>query len=265
MTWTSKYCELHTYIKDGVEHVKPVQKILINGNEVCPRCQTEKWNKNLQGEVQQYYDDLLAKHKQNVLFTKSILNDKTITNASIDLYITDNQEERQNKDLCLEIMDCLKEGQVFNVLIQGNPGAGKSHLAYSILRELNQSGKVSCLFIDIDQMLRHIRSSFNYKDSHYTEGYFIKLLSSVDFLVLDDLGAETGAIETYKSATDFVQRILYAVTNARQDKVTISTTNLSSEQLFSIYDKKLVSRLLRNPKFILFKETRDKRITGLPF
>ncbi|MDF2606968.1 MAG: Pony 38 [Bacillales bacterium] len=91
------------------------------------------------------------------------------------------------------------------------------------------------------------------------------MLSDCDFLVLDDLGAETGAIDTGKAATDFVQRVFYAIMNARQGKVTIITTNLSSEKLFSIYDKKLVSRLLRNPQFIIFKETLDKRISILPF
>lgn len=113
--------------------------------------------------------------------------------------------------------------------------------------------------------MRKIKDSFSNRQSKYTERYFVDLLSSVDFLVLDDVGAETGAIDTDKTASDFVQRILYAITTTRQDKATILTTNLSSEVLFKMYDKKLVSRLLKNPKYVLFKETKDKRLASIPF
>ena len=114
-------------------------------------------------------------------------------------------------------------------------------------------------------MLRTIKDSFSNRESRYTERYFVDLLSKVDFLALDDIGAETGAIDTDKTATDFVQRVLYAITSTRQDKATIVTTNLNSEVLFKMYDKKLVSRLLRNPKYVLFKETKDKRLSNIPF
>ena len=66
--------------------------------------------------------------------------------------------------------------------------------------------------------MRKIKDSFSNRQSKYTERYFVDLLSSVDFLALDDVGAETGAIDTdIKTASDFVQRILYAIT--LQDKI----------------------------------------------
>jgi DNA replication protein DnaC len=87
----------------------------------------------------------------------------------------------------------------------------------------------------------------------------------VDFLVLDDVGAETGAMDTDKRASDFIHRVLYGITNARQNKSTITTTNLGSKDLYSMYDKKIVSRLFRKPKFIVYENTKDKRINQLPF
>jgi DNA replication protein DnaC len=272
MDWTSNYCEKHSFFIGGVKKVKPVQMMMINGQEICPRCETEKETEKLHFEIQKQYDDILLHKNYNVLYNRSILTDKTILSATFDNYKTEIQEEIENKKLCLEILDRLKNGQVFNVFFQGNQGAGKSHLAYSILKELNEHDKdvdpkqkKTCLFVNIEGMLRLIKDSFNNKESKYTEQYFVDLLSSVDYLVIDDLGAETGAIDTEKAATDFVQRVLYAVTNARQDKVTISTTNLGSKALYKMYDKKLVSRLMKNPKFVIFKETKDKRISNLPF
>ena len=91
------------------------------------------------------------------------------------------------------------------------------------------------------------------------EHYFDNLLSEVDVLVMDDLGAEVGNIDTDKTASDFVGRILRNITTSRQDKVTIYTTNLSSADLKHVYDEKTVSRMFRRLQPIVFKETQDMR------
>lgn len=83
--------------------------------------------------------------------------------------------------------------------------------------------------------------------------------------MLDDLSAESGAIDIEKAATDFVHKFLYALSSSRQHKVTIYTTNLSSTTLTKLYDEKLLSRCFKKPKFIVFKETKDYRIGDVPF
>ena len=95
--------------------------------------------------------------------------------------------------------------------------------------------------------------------------YFVDLLSKVDYLVLDDLGAETGAVGTKKKASDFIQRVLYAIANGRQSKSTIVTSNLSIPALQDMYDTKLISRLLRDTYQIHFTNTSDKRVRKIEF
>jgi DNA replication protein DnaC len=239
--------------------------MIINGNVVCPRCELEKEHQRMQQEVQTSYDQLLLNEKYNILFHKSITEDKTLLDARFSNYITEQQEESENKKTVLECLDRYKKGEMFNLILQGKQGTGKSHLAYSTIYELNETRKYSCLFVSVDAMLRKIKDTFNNKDSKYSEEYFNELLSTVDYLVLDDIGAETGAIDTTKTATDFVQRVLYGITTVRQDKATIVTTNLDSKTLFSMYDKKLISRLFKKPKYVMFKETKDKRTSNIPF
>lgn len=266
MILTSNYCHKHKSFAFGKEVVKPIQMMMIGGEEVCPRCGVEAETEKLKHVENKKHQSAKRLEKYNKLKHYSILTDRTILNATFDTYKVIEEEERKNKEMCLEVVEHFKQGKVFNIFLQGVQGAGKTHLAYSILKELNTSNlDVSCLFVSVEEMLRLIRDSFNNKESRYTEQYFVDLLSSVDYLALDDIGAETGAIDTNKTATDFVQRVLYAVTNSRQDKVTISTTNLSSDTLFNIYDKKLMSRLLKNPKYIIFKDTKDKRMIKIPF
>jgi DNA replication protein DnaC len=266
MVWSSNYCYKHPIKRQHKEVENPIRMMIMDGEEICPRCKTEADTKELQQSIQQSYEEMEQQKKYNTFYKRSIISDPTLKESSFDNFIGKEQEEITNKNECLGIAKRYKSGQIFNTFIQGLQGVGKSHLAYSILKDINESVEgIRCLFVSVEEMIRLIKDSFRNKESKYTEQYFIELLSGVDFLALDDLGAETGAIDTEKSATDFVQRVLYGVMTSRQDKVTIITTNLSSEQLFKMYDKKLVSRMLKKPKYVLFQNTKDKRITDIPF
>jgi DNA replication protein DnaC len=256
MAFHSDYCDQHRI---------QVQKMVVNGSVVCPRCELDKDQRRLENKLQEHFDTVNQREQYNTLSKKSILEDQTLVNARFKTFKTVIDEEVRNKSAAVDHLHRYKDGETFNTILQGKPGSGKSHLSYSILWELNEKRTGACLFINIQAMIRKIKDSFNNKESKHTEEYFVTLLSDVDFLVLDDLGAETGAIDSDKAATDFVQRILYAVTTVRQNKATIITTNLSGQKLFSMYDEKLVSRLFKRPKYIIFKETTDKRIADIPF
>lgn len=82
-------------------------------------------------------------------------------------------------------------------------------------------------------------------------------LTKADILVLDDCGAETGAIGSGKAATDYTTKILYAIMNGRMNKSTILTTNLSSRELSKMYDQKLIRVMLKGSEgnVIKFKST----------
>jgi DNA replication protein DnaC len=237
----------------------------INGKIICPRCKTEEETKKLEQETTAYFEKLAAEKKYNTFFDESIFEDATILNARFKNYKTVCKEEKRNKDKVLFCLEGYKQGNQFNLILQGRPGTGKSHLAYSTLFELNEIHKYSCLFISVKSMLRKIKASFNNKESKFTEEYFSRLLSSVDYLCLDDLGAETGSVNSDKHATDFVQSVLYGVADSRQNKSTIVTTNLDGKTLTNMYDSKLVSRLMKNRDVVIFKESKDKRIGNLEF
>lgn len=230
-------------------------------------CENEKETAALEREESERFRKIIASKKYRALSEKSIVQDKTLLRASFDTYIAKTEEEVTNKQKAIACVERYIQGQAFNLWFNGSPGVGKSHLAMSMLHGLNERAHKdkSCLFIDLDEMLRRIRASFEDKSSKYTEQYFISLLCDVDYLVLDDLGAETGNIDTNKIASDFTSRVLRAVVNARQDKSTIITTNLSSEQLLKMYDPKLISRMMRHLETVIFKDTVDKRIKNIGF
>ncbi|MEO4053400.1 ATP-binding protein [Solibacillus sp. CAU 1738] len=286
LTWASEYCTNATHVP---AHIKPrmpndddwdavteyqvemqklcdkykVQKIIIDGQVVCPRCKCEQYTAETTAEFQSYADHLKKNDKTLVLYNQSVLQDETILYARFDNYRTEDEPlAYQNLLMMKQHATGILNGEKFNILLYGPPGVGKSHLSYSLLYDINvrSNNQMSCLFIDIDEMLRRLRDSFNNPESKYTELYFTRLMSEVDVLVLDDLGAETGNEQTEKRASDFTGRILRAVVNSRQQKVTVVTTNLGGEQLNKMYDGKMLSRLSKNRKAVLFDDrVKDKR------
>lgn len=286
LTWASDYCTNANHVP---AHVKPkmpaeddwdavmdyqaemqklrdkykVQKMIINGQVVCPVCECERETAKTTAEEQAKANRYKENNKTLILYNRSILQDESIAMARFDTYRTDGEPlAYQNLVAMQQHATAILNGEKFNILLYGPPGVGKSHLSYSLLHDINvrSNNKMSCLFIDIDEMLRRLRDSFNNPESMYTEFYFTRLMSEVDVLVLDDLGAETGNEQTEKRASDFTGRILRAVANSRQEKVTIVTTNLGGEQINKMYDGKTLSRLSKNRKAVLFDgRVKDKR------
>lgn len=150
----------------------------------------------------------------------------------------------------------------FNTIFSGVPGVGKSHLAMSMLKAINEnfSPYGSCLFISVNDLMRLIKDSFNNPESKYTETNMVHLLTKVDILVLDDLGSETSFKRDIREASEFIQQVLFGVLNARER--TIITTNLNSDELRKIYNPKIISRIFKGVEghIVTFTEkTKDMR------
>ncbi len=196
---------------------------------------------------------------------RSILSDKSIKGATFQNFEDQSEEEKRNKEQALIMANDFRNGKYYNVLMSGNAGAGKSHLAMAMLRAINEFSEEpkKCLFISTGELIRKIQDSFNNPESHFTQDRTISILQKPEVLVLDDLGAESGAIKTNKTASDFINRTLVAVLDGRQDKATITTTNLNSIEISKMYDARLISRLYRGISkergLLTFNQTTDKR------
>lgn len=76
------------------------------------------------------------------------------------------------------------------------------------------------------------------------EDEFLKYLSSVDLLVIDDLG-------TRGTASDFVYDSLLATMNLRVEKPLIVTSNLDIDGIANCFDGRITSRLSAGTRFVL--------------
>lgn len=123
----------------------------------------------------------------------------------------------------------------------GNPGTGKTFLASIVTQEflkLNQS----VIFGDVPSLLEVLRSSFDDKNTKIMD--LMDDLSTVDLLVLDDLGTE--------NPTEWAVERIYSIINQRYnaEKPVIVTSNFKLKE---------IARRLNNPKKTYKSKKEDEK------
>jgi DNA replication protein DnaC len=158
----------------------------------------------------------------------------------------------------------------FNVLLSGLYGVGKTSLALAIADQLQQAGQ-TIMFVSTAELLRLVNDKYEAPDVRMRLIEITKAMKSVDVLIIDDFGTEGGKATDngyYKPVHRDLQTMMYQVANARCDfehnevkHSTIVTTNNTRGQLESMYDKKIVDRLLSKVKDhqLLFDEMKGVR------
>jgi DNA replication protein DnaC len=104
------------------------------------------------------------------------------------------------------------------LLIIGNIGVGKTHLAVGILKELILARGIACLFYDYRELLKEIQNSYN-ASVQATELDVLRPVFEAEALVLDELGA----VKPTEWVWDTVSLILN--TRYNDNRTTIITTN----------------------------------------
>ncbi|WP_195928004.1 ATP-binding protein [Lactococcus lactis] len=207
-------------------------------------------------------EDFLNKSKYgkySLLKTQSLVGKKSLWFARFNTFKVNGLEEQNVLNKAQRIAREYTQGQRFNTVFVGGAGRGKSHLAMAILQEVNENlkdNKFSTLFINISELIREIKNSWNYSDTKAEEERLTTLMRTVDLLVIDDLGTES----TFSKDNSWVQGVIYNIYNAREGN-TIITSNLTGKEMRSSYDDKIVSRIMEGSKnsVVKFEGITDKR------
>ncbi|MDQ3800757.1 MAG: ATP-binding protein [Acidobacteriota bacterium] len=142
------------------------------------------------------------------------------------------------------------------LLFMGTVGVGKTHLAVSILKSLNERG-FSCLFYEFGSLLKEIQDSYN----PATQSSELKVLSPVfdaEILVLDEIGAS--------KPTEWVRDTMAHIINTRYNdrKLTIFTTNYMDDRKAE-KDETLEDRIGVRLRSRLYEMCRTVKIEGQDF
>ena len=149
---------------------------------------------------------------------------------------------RDNLQACKDFLLSFGSGKN-NLLMMGDSGLGKTHLALSIANELIVRG-YNVIYCSAPSIFKQIETEY-FEEHRSAET--LNRLKSCDLLVLDDLGAEYINASTNAVIYDLID------TRLNTKKSTIITTNITDEKLLSKrYGEKVSSRLIGSCRILPF-------------
>lgn len=232
----NEICEIHKI---------PLIKILRTNDVVCRLCEKER----IHTENQVLVNELAvaeSERERKFYLEKFSLYDEVLKNATLSNFETPTEKELKKLEFAKKVCQEWKEGARNNIILQGEAGTGKSHLAFAIIKYLSEATKEIAIFINVTDLLMKIKSDFS------QEEFLVNKIASAKFLVLDDLGMEKDS--------DWSFSILYNILNKRAN--TIVTTNLTAEEIQKRYGRPFMSRLMKgvdSEHLMVFNDLKNKR------
>lgn len=217
--------------------------IVVNGEKrsSCKYCEDKKLIEELNIPQTKEERNRLKMNDRTSYFM-SIPDD--IKNAKLNDYVAETEEQQKAKRLAVEYIT--KFNGEKSLILSGDPGVGKSHIAVAITNALAKSHSV--LFLKSTNLLDFIKET--YGQARHTEQDVLDICADVDLLVIDDLGAE---YSRESSSESWASDILFKVIDSRLDKSLIITTNYSEsllEEKYGFNGKRITSRMSDNAEKI---------------
>jgi len=149
------------------------------------------------------------------------------------------EDDKQRKVLGV----CVSYAEQFNkhysdgrsLLLLGNVGTGKTHLAAAIAQHVIANG-FTAVYRTVYGILQHVKGSFD-REAEYNESEAFKAFIDPHLLVIDEVGAT--------KSSEFEQQTLFNIINGRYEQKipTIVISNLMPEELVSALGERCVDRL----------------------
>jgi DNA replication protein DnaC len=243
------------YIKRESDH--DFVKVPIESSGVCVQCEDKQLARNA-----------VANHKRikREQITKQFwMVPPELDGETLATYKPADDEQTEALETAFTYTKDFKDGEHYNLMIRGTYGGGKSHLLKGIAEivrnttttdEQGDEIPFTVGFLEFDRLLAMIKGTWGRREGE-TENDIIKKAIELDFLVIDDLGTESG---------EWAGKMLFSIVNGRQGKPTAYSTNFMDmgelAERFGPNGGKITSRLHSNTK-IIDLVTKDMRMEKL--
>ncbi|EGO7969824.1 ATP-binding protein [Enterococcus faecalis] len=246
--------------KDGTDRCPPV----------CMSCGYKARKKIQDLDAVKRSRESLKARAINYLTYSSLYTDKQLIQRRFGTFKTVDDETKLAFELAKRMATEVLLEKPIHMVLSGKSGVGKSHLAMATAWEVLEKSNYNkrCLFISYAELLEQLKFAMNDEQARKEiTGSLMAEIKSADFVVLDDLGAELGVkqFDDRNKSTNFNNDTLNRIVEARQNKATVFTTNLTGKELSQAYGERIVSRIMNHSKGFVFsiKASKDKRIVGI--
>ncbi|HDR6388558.1 MULTISPECIES: ATP-binding protein [Bacillus] len=200
-------------------------------NKILPTCEcvVEREEAKIR-EAQNF----AKKREIEKLFSISNLGER-FSKSTFESFLDRNGSETVYK-VAVKYVKTFKEWNGESLMLWGEPGNGKTHLAAAIVNELSKKGYI-VVFQSVPELLQRIRSTFN-SENKENETQIMRALLECDLLILDDIGAE--------KTTEWVEEKLFNIIDGRYRKElpTLYTSNLEPKELKNQVGKRSYDRMV---------------------
>lgn len=245
------------------KHPRYVKLIMPDNRLICPVCYRDERDERVAAVKEKEYYENSVDGRRQYLNKNSIVSNKSVLDKGFKTFFRKGENEERVATAATMLVEPIASGEPMNLYLNGAPGCGKTHLSMAILKNANAlaNGK-RCLFVNFPALQQKIRASYNndFSDAE-SEGDYIQKMIDADILVLDDIATEINPMTMQGRISDFSDRILYSVMDARVElKPTIITSNVAWNDLGKLIDPRLYSRMSNRLKLISFANIQDKRV-----
>ena len=150
----------------------------------CKPCEDRKLMEKLNLPVK---EDLSSMRLKNQAKQISIVP-TNLELATINSYQPHHSSQGRAKNWLTRYIRDFEKGTAQSLVLSGQAGLGKSHLAFATKRALQQRG-FHVVYIDAPRLLDRFRDSYDL-NTNYTKNSLLDLISRLDVFILDDIGKE---------------------------------------------------------------------------
>ena len=260
-----EYCKNKLYRKTIDWNLYGTKRVMKLDYERCNCKDAQKyWNEYDMKKLQMLEEEKKLRKMQE--FANKV--DKIIKNSKMSKrnlnYKFDNFEVNSNNKKVYQSLKDYSEKLANSVerkglILVGNNGVGKTHLACSIANELIKNG-IPIIYGTLINLLAELKNTYDV-DNNISEMKIIKLYEKVDLLIIDDLGKE--------KPSEWGLEKLFTIINSRYENnlPVIITTNYDQNSLINRLNingeietaKSIISRLYEMC-YLVKIEDRDHRI-----
>lgn len=225
----SRTCDKHFLEYEATEVNIGDKKML----SPCPRCSDDLKHKVRDEDVEE--NEKIKRQKVAGLFRSSGIPPRYTTRTFTN-YHADTEQQKRVLSVAANFSKLIagkKTGA--GLIMSGNVGTGKTHLACAIGNEFMRSGG-SVLFITVAAIIRRIRETYN-RNSTKTEQEAIDEFREIDLLIIDEVGIQKG--------TESEEYLLFEIINDRYSyyKSTVLMSNLNAAEIQQHMGSRVMDRL----------------------